>query len=120
MRAERQLRVKQRISAADELNNSAAATHPRDQRPPLLAKKSAPAAVVPHLRKAESVVNLSNLSILCRLPCGERARQLRRERKSDPLVFVLFPAVRVPARCASSALPQQNIIYIILGAHSSL
>ena len=34
--------------------------------------------------------------------------------------FDLFGAARVPARCASSALPQQNILIIMLGANSSL
>jgi hypothetical protein len=44
----------------------------------------------------------------------------RRARKSEPLVLLLLAAARVPARCASSALPQQNIKISILGAHSSL
>jgi hypothetical protein len=34
--------------------------------------------------------------------------------------FVLFGAAHVPARCASSALPQQNNITKTLGAHFSL
>ena len=34
--------------------------------------------------------------------------------------FAPFAAARVPARCASSALPQQNIFIISPGAHSSL
>ncbi len=35
------------------------------------------------------------------------------------LVLFLFGAACVPARCASSALPQQNIVIIRRGAHSS-
>jgi hypothetical protein len=49
----------------------------------------------------------------------------RLARKIEPLVlfFILFGAGRVPARCTSNALPQQNIhIHIIIppGVHSSL
>jgi hypothetical protein len=37
-----------------------------------------------------------------------------------PIVLFLFAAALVPARCASSALPQQSITRCMIGAHFSL
>jgi hypothetical protein len=39
--------------------------------------------------------------------------------KAILLFLLLFAAARVPARCASSALSQKNIVIIQLGTHSS-
>jgi hypothetical protein len=53
-------------------------------------------------------------------PASHQPSHVARVKASQLLYFVLFGGARVPARCASSALPQQNFIITTLGAHSSL